>query len=100
MLQIKLQESTWMRIDGLQWDDEKIEHIIKHGISIPEVEDICFGPHLVYQAKYGRYILYGQTGHGRYTMVVLKRLYGNHFEPRTSREMTEREKKNYKKKIK
>jgi hypothetical protein len=89
-----------MRIEGLYWDDENIEHIIEHGVFPTEVEDVCFGPHIAYPARYGRYELCGQTRNGKYIRVILRRLYNNRFEIRTAYEMTDSQKKNYKKKIK
>lgn len=89
-----------MKIDGLQWDDENIEHIGKHSSTPSEVEDVCFGPHVAFPAKHERYLLYGKTYHGKYIKVVLERLYGTMFRPKTSYLMTESEKKKYKKRIK
>jgi len=89
-----------MKIGELQWDDENIEHIGSHGIAPSEVEDVCFGPHINYPARYGRYLVYGKTYHGKYIRVVLERLYGITFRPKTSYPMTESEKKKYRKRIK
>ena len=89
-----------MKISGLQWDDENIEHIGRHGITPSEVEDVCFGPHIANHARYGRYVVYGKTNHGKYIRVVLKRLYGLMFRPKTAYPMTESEKKKYRRRIK
>jgi hypothetical protein len=89
-----------MRIDGLLWDDERIEHISRHGVCITEFEDVCFGKHVAFPAKYGSYVLYGQTEQGRYLKVIIRRLYGNKFEPRACYGMKDSEKKNYRKKMK
>lgn len=90
-----------MNIGSLEWDDENVEHIGRHsGISPKDVEDVCFGLHIVYRGKYGRYILYGQTDDGIYLNVVLERLHGSRFRPVTARPMSKGEKHNYKKKLK
>ncbi len=89
-----------MKIGGLQWDDENIEHIGGHGITPSEVEDVCFGPHIAYPARYGRYLIYGKAYHGKYIKVVLEHLYEIMFRPKTAYPMTESEKKNHRKKIK
>lgn len=89
-----------MKIGGLQWDDENIEHVNKHGINPSEVEDVCFGPHLAFPGKYGRHLVYGKTCHGKYILVVLEHLYKITFRPITSYPMSERDKKNYRKRIK
>ena len=94
-------KACYMRIDGLLWDSERIEHISKHGVSITEFEDVCFGKHFAVPAEYGSYyVLYGQTEQGRYLKVIIRRLYGNRFEPRTCYCMKDSEKKNYRKKMK
>lgn len=89
-----------MKIDGLQWDDENSEHIGKHGITMSEVNDVCYGQHIAFRARYGRYIVYGKTYHGKYVKVVLKRLYGITFRPKTAYPMTESEKGKYKRRMK
>ena len=50
-----------MKIGGLQWDDENIEHIDEHGINPSEIADVCFGKHLAFPGRYGRYLIYGKT---------------------------------------
>ncbi len=89
-----------MKIEGLEWDDENIEHIGKHGITPSEVEDVCFGPHIANRARNRRYVVYGKTYQGRYIRVVLKRLYGTMFRPKTAYPMSESEKRKYRRRIK
>jgi len=85
-----------MRIRHLKWDDENLEHIIaNHGIRANEVEDVCFGPHIVYSVKYHRKAVYGQTSGGKYLMVILERLYNNVFRPITARSMNRAEQRKY-----
>ena len=85
-----------MKISGLEWDDNNLEHIIsKHGINPDEVEDVCFGPHYACTVKYKRKAIYGQATSGKYLMVVLERLYGNVFRPITARGMRMEEKRKY-----
>lgn len=88
-----------MKIGGLKWDDENIEHISKHSITPSDIEDVCFGTHITYPARYKRYLVYGKTYHGKYIKVVLEHLYGTMFRPKTSYLMTESEKGKYKRKI-
>jgi hypothetical protein len=35
-----------MKIDELDWDDNNIEHIARHGVTPQEVEDVCYGFHI------------------------------------------------------
>ena len=85
-----------MRIDGLEWDDINIEHIItRHGINPSEVEDVCFCNHYVISVKFKRKAVYGKTRSGKYLMVILKRLYDNIYRPITARGMKPSERRKY-----
>lgn len=86
-----------MRIDGLDWDDVNMEHIIgKHYLKPKEVEDVCFGSHYAIPAKYKRKAVYGRTTGGKYIVVILERLYNNIFRPITARGMRGNEQTEYK----
>ena len=87
-----------MKIESLHWDDVNIEHIARHGLSPVDVEDVCFGEHLVFRGRERRYILYAKTESGAMIMVVLERFYSQVFRPITARPMTEKEKHSYRKK--
>jgi len=85
-----------MKISSLQWDDINLEHIIaKHGFSPKEVEDVCFGPHYAFPAKYSRKAIFGKATSGKYIMVVLKRLYNSVYRPITARGMKKNEIRKY-----
>ena len=88
-----------MKIKALHWDDANIKHIARHGLNPVDTEDVCFGKHIAFAARERRYVLYGKTEAGRMIMVVLERLFGQVFRPITGREMTDREKHNYRKRI-
>lgn len=86
-----------MKINGLQWDDAHLEKIItKHGLSPAEVEDVCFGPHYALRARNRRQAVYGQTGGGKYIVVILERLYGSCYRPITAFGMNRKEQRKYK----
>ncbi len=94
-----------MHITDLEWDDDNVEHIARHGVSPAEVEDVCFGVHLSSrdpaskaQGK-DRYILAGQSKGGRFLDVVVERLYGTTFRAVRAFEMSETAKKTYKNKL-
>jgi uncharacterized DUF497 family protein len=89
-----------MKIAQLEWDDENVEHIARHQITPVEVEEVCFEQHIAYRATHGRYVLYGQTANRKYIKVVLVRLYRTVFRPKTAYEMSDREKRGYRKRIK
>jgi len=88
-----------VKISCLHWDDANIEHISRHGLSPVDIEYICFGEHISFRGRQGRYILYGKTEGGAMIMVVLERLSGQVFRPITARAMTEKEKHHYRKKL-
>lgn len=85
-----------MKIGRLEWDDINLEHIAgKHGLSPGEVEDICFGSHWVCPARHNRKAMYEKTSTGKYLMIVLERLRNNVFRVITAREMSLKEKREY-----
>ena len=87
-----------MRIKRLNWDKRNIFHIACHGITVEDAEDVCSGRHIARKAK-DRYLIYGETEAGRPIFIVLEKT-GDNFRPITARDMSESEKKIYKKKIK
>jgi hypothetical protein len=87
-----------MRIKKLNWDKSNIFHIARHGITVEDVEDVCSGRHIARKAK-KRYLIYGETEAGKHILVVLERT-GDDFRSISARDMSESEKKIYKKKMK
>ena len=88
-----------MNIESLYWDDENIEHISKHNVNPQEVEDVCFGTHIIRKEGNRRYILSGQSTNGRYLNVVIERVYKGLFRPITAFEMSEKYKRRYRKRL-
>jgi hypothetical protein len=90
-----------MRIDALVWPEDRIEHIARHGVTSEEVEEACFGKSLVQRAKSEGenpvYYVLGRTEAGRYLFCVLIRFPDGSGYPVTAREMTEKEKRRYRK---
>jgi uncharacterized DUF497 family protein len=85
-----------MRISHLKWDDYRIAHIAEHQVSPDEVWEVCRDPlHLARREGHSRYRLYGQTIDGRYLFVVLEHVEGTVYKPITARDMTEGEKRNF-----
>jgi uncharacterized protein len=83
-------------IRDLIWDDWNEEHIARHGITLEEVEEVCFGDPLVLAAQ-GRdkRAFYGQTDAGRYLLVILGERGGGIYYPVTARDMTVAERRRY-----
>ena len=88
-----------MKIDSLYWDDENIEHISKHNVNPQEIEDLCFGTHIIRREGDRRYILSGQSANGRYLHVVIERVGKGLFRPITAFEMSENYKRRYRKRL-
>jgi uncharacterized DUF497 family protein len=87
----------------LLWDEETIEHIWeRHHLTIEEVDEAFHDSEALIHAggKYGRQVIYGRTEAGRYLVIIVK------FESRqvaelvTARQMTDSEKRRYKRRLK
>ncbi len=89
-----------MRINRLDWNADREEHIGRHKVSVEEVEEIVYGKHYTVRTKQGRYRLIGQTVIGRYLVVILEPSDHGCFDPITARDATQKERKLYLKKIK
>ena len=85
-----------MYIDRLDWDDYRVEHIARHNVEPREVWEVCNDrSHLARRQRHNRYLMYGQTLDGRYLFVVLERIQEFVYKSITARNMTEREKRNF-----
>ena len=82
-------------ITGIAWDDENLEHIAGHGVSADEVEEAITGNPLVIRGREDRYLAYGKTADGRLLLVVYGRLGRGAIRPVTARDMTDGEKRLY-----
>jgi uncharacterized DUF497 family protein len=93
------QPSEWgvvMHIGRLDWDEYRVDHIATHDVSPDEVWEVCCDPfHLAHREGQQRYRLYGQTSDGRFLFVVLEHLNGVTYKPITARDMTDGEKRSY-----
>lgn len=85
-----------MHIGHLKWDEYRVAHIAEHHVTPDEVWEVCRDPfHLAHREGQKRYRLYGQTSDGRYLFVVLEQVGAGTYKPITARDMTESEKRNY-----
>ena len=85
-----------MRITKLDWDEFRIEHIARHNVEPDEVWEVCEDSlHLAHREGRNRYRLYGQTAAGRYLFIVLEHVEGAVYKPITARDMTDNEKRSY-----
>lgn len=88
-----------MLIRKFVWPQERIDHIARHGVTLDEVEEVCFGGALVNRAKSEGdnpvYYVLGQTEAGRYLFCVVIHFPDGKAYPVTARPMTDAEKRRY-----
>jgi hypothetical protein len=88
----------WIR--GFIWDDENVAHIGRHQVSPDEVEEALTGSPVILRGPDGRYLVYGRTAAGRLLFAVYVQRPEGRIRILTAREMTEKEKRFYRKKRK
>jgi uncharacterized DUF497 family protein len=74
------------------------EHIARHQFVPEEVEEVFAGNYQLYRTSDGRYLTWGQTLDGRMTLVVFERPGRRRIRVITAREMTERERRRFRRK--
>jgi uncharacterized protein len=94
-----------MRLKGLKWSEQQVAHIGRHGVSVREFEQVCRSPaRVVFRARSEGpspvFNVFGQTADGRHLFCVVIRFADGNGYPVTAREMTEREKRRYRKWLK
>ncbi len=85
-----------MLYNAFEWDEENIEHILRHNVVPDEVEEACINKPHVRRTADKRYLVYGVTYSGRYLFIVGINKGKEVFRVITARDMTEREKFFYK----
>ena len=86
-----------MKIEKISWDQETVDHLSNHLVSPEEVEEVLFNdvdPSLMKRGKEGRYLAYGKTHGGRLLLIVWASKYKK-TKIITARDMTEKEKRFY-----
>jgi hypothetical protein len=87
-----------VKIERISWDQETVDHIYNHSVSPEEVEEVLFNdvdPPLMMRGREGKYLAYGKTHGGRLLFVVWASKYKK-TKIITARNMTQREKRFYK----
>ena len=82
-------------IRQLDWDEINEDHIARHGVSPREIDEMCVSDPLVRRGRRGAYLVYGQTLEGRYVFAVIEPKAVGIGRCVTARDMTNREKHNY-----
>jgi uncharacterized protein len=83
-------------IQSLMWETKNISHIARHNVIPEEVDEVCYGNHVVRQSKFGRLFIIGPTLAGRMLTVIIEHRHRDTFYPVTARDATEKEIKKYK----
>ena len=88
-----------MRIEYLYWKDHIVEKIIeRHGVTPDEVEEVIYdGDPEIRKSGKIRYLIWGKSRAGRYLFIVLEEESQGVFVPLTARDMTESEKRAFRK---
>ena len=89
-----------MQIREFVWPGDRVDHISRNGVLPEEVEEVCFGEALIQSAKSSGanpvYYVLGETSAGRHLFCLVIQFPDSKGFPVTAREMTENEKKRYK----
>jgi hypothetical protein len=93
--------SKMLRIESLEIDDHILEKIEgSHGVKFEETEEVCLSAlRHVRRSKEGLYKVFGRTAEGRYLLVVLAHKGGGDWKIVTARQMTDNEKRLYRREI-
>ena len=81
------------RIAGFIWDEENLSHIARHHVAPEEVEEALGAAPVVLRGSDERYLGHGRTESGRLLFVVYVRRPRGRIRVITSRDMTESEKR-------
>ncbi len=86
----------------LLWNEETIEHIWeRHHLSIEEVDEAFRDPEaLIHTGKHRRQVIYGKTIGGRYLTIIIQPMSRKEARLITARDMTDSERKRYKRRFK
>jgi uncharacterized DUF497 family protein len=86
-----------LKIEKISWNQETVNHISNHLVSPEEVEEVLFNDvdiPLIMRGKEGKYLAYGKTHGGRLLFIVWASTYRK-TKIITARDMTEKEKRVY-----
>ena len=87
-----------MKIQSLNWDEYRIEHIAIHNVTPEQVWEACCDLlHIARKISNQRYLIYGQAYSGRYLFIVIEKETETEYKPITARDMTDNERKNFRK---
>lgn len=85
---------------SFEWDERNLEHIARHDVDPDEAEAAIDNYPLILRTTDNKYLAYGQTDEGRFLLIVFIRKPGPLVRVITARELTEGEKKQYRRRRK
>lgn len=83
-------------ITSVQWTEQSVEHIARHGVTPEETQEACFNeydPPFIRSGKQDLHYVFGKTYSGRLLFVVVKYIKRGNVRVITARDMNEWEKK-------
>lgn len=83
-----------------EWDEQNLDHIARHDVDPDEAEAAIDNYPLILRTADDKYLAYGQTDEGRFLLVVFIRKPGPLVRVIAARELTEGEKKQYRRRHK
>jgi len=89
-----------VRVDKFVWNRENLEHISGHFVNSIEVEQVFDGKFIVRKTKNDMYLAWGQAYSGRYLFIVFRYLRIGSIKVITAREMMDKDKKFYLRRVK
>ena len=89
-----------MRVNKFVWNKDNLEHISKHYVNSIEVEKVFDGKFIVRKTKEGMYLAWGQAYNGRYLFIVFRSLGKGNIKVITARDMMDKDKKFYLRRVK
>ncbi len=84
-----------MRNARFEWDELNLDHIAQHNVDPDEAEAVLDNSPLFLRTTDDKYLAYGQTDEGRFLLVVFVRKSGVIVRVVTARDLTDGEKKQY-----
>jgi uncharacterized DUF497 family protein len=84
-----------MKNARFEWDEHNLEYISRHDIDPDEAYAVLDNSPVILRTGDGKYLAYGLTDDGRFLLIVFVRKLGPVVRVITGRDMTEAEKKQY-----
>ena len=82
-------------IEKLVWDDYNIEHIARHGVTRPKVEEVCLGDFYARETYNERLLVIGPDSTGNLLAVVVGLEGDNTYYVVTARPAAKKERRRY-----